>query len=203
MTQKIVLALLVLSCSCMSCNTVEKATSADDLMLKLQRALNHNDANTIEEYVLIDSSRTPEMAKALSELIIAIKNPAPMPKGSGGLELPPSSINIIMNLTMTNNFSDLANGVYDEELEELMFEKTLGDSIIGTLTVTDAVTVKKTKEGYKYWPIGIANNAIIYTNELYKRLPEAVTADSVTQRKNIDRLLELYVPKEERALMEK
>lgn len=203
MTQKLVLTCLVLLCSFISCRKIEKATSPTDLMGKLQRALIRKDAKTIEKYVLIDSSRTPEMAKALSELIVAIKNPAPMPKGSGGLNLPPPSVNIIMNLTMANNFSDLLNGVYDEEREELMFEKTVGDSITGTLTVTDAVTLKKTKEGYKYWPIGIANNAIIYTNELYKRLPEAVSADSVTQRKNIDRLLELYVPKEERVLMEK
>lgn len=203
MTQKLVLACLVLLSLFMSCGKIEKATSPADLMGKLQRALIRKDAKTIEKYVLIDSSRTPEMAKALSELIVAIKNPAPMPKGSGGLNLPPPSINIIMNLTMTNNFSDLANGVYDEELEELMFEKTEGDSVIGTLTVTDVVTVKNTENGFKYWPVGMADNAVIYTNELYKRLPNALSLDSITQRKNIARLLELYVPKEERVLMEK
>lgn len=196
MTQKLVLACLVLWCSFIACSNVEKATSPADLMRKLQRALEIKDAKTIEKYLLKDSIRTPEMAQALSELIVVVKYPPTLPNSAPHINFPKPSVLIYLNLSISNNFSDLVNGVYDEELEELMFEKTVGDSTTLTLTITDVVNVKKTKEGFKYWPVGIEEDAIIYTNELYKHLPEAVSRDSVTQRENIARLLELYVPKE-------
>ena len=76
--------------------------------------------------------------------------------------------------------------------------ETKAENSTNTITLVDIVTVKKTKNGFKYWPYAIENSAIIYTNEVYKRIPEAISMDSITQIKNINRVVELYVPEEYR-----
>ncbi|WP_452229327.1 MULTISPECIES: hypothetical protein [unclassified Lacinutrix] len=200
MNQNIFFTFLIILCTFSSCKKVKKASSPADLMSKLEIALASKDAKTIEKYLITDSIRTPEMAQALSELIVAIKNPTHKHHFAN---LPQPSLNIMLNLLINNEFSYLKNGKYNEQLEELKVEtKVANPTNTSTVTVVDIVTVKKTNNGFKFWPYAIDNSAIIYTNEVYKRIPEAISTDSITQIKNINRLLELYVPEEDRTLRE-
>lgn len=198
MHQNIFFTFLLILCTFTSCKKVEKASSPADLMSKLEIAVASKDAKTIEKYLITDSIRTPEMAQALSELIVAMKNPTHKHYFAN---LPQPSLNIMLNLLINNEFSYLKNGKYNEQLEELKVETKTANSA-STIKLVDIVTVKKTKNGFKFWPYAIENSAIIYTNEVYKRIPEAISTDSITQIKNINRLLELYVPEEHRTLKE-
>ncbi|MEO9891376.1 hypothetical protein [Aurantibacter sp.] len=181
-----------------------KITSPIALMKKMQIALHNKDSNTIANFLIKDSTRTPTMAKALAELIIELKNGSYYQFREQNIKifknldfkLPTGTARIMFDIGMLPSFSTFAeNGIYIKDKNKLTYHFS-NEKSETTFSINHEMEIKITDDGIKFWPVGIQQSkAIIYTNQIINNLESAITSTSkkFKQQENLDNLIKSAV----------